>query len=648
MVIMPRKAQAEIALILGLLVIAVAIGLYSYSSLSPPSVENVALTQEQQSVASFVKDVMRQGVSETVSEIYKNGGYLDGSSMYLGYTSTDTFGNVAFWQMCDTFAIPDIKANLADGVKKYLEENLPDTQSIGGRTATFNKDAMQVTTKLYDNKVVVAASIPTTFEGSQVPQPYRIDFATGLGRIADFAENFAIMEADCRMLDNNLISSLSQSSESSRPCWIPFGMGNAQRQYTFSWTQLRDCMELHARNSVATTKVGYQIPTDTEGRLVNMRYSGWDGTSMEFGFIPTIIDYSSLPEGQRACGENAPENVASDPYNDLNVMFYYGDDDGLDRTEFSAPETLEIKRASGSVNQYLNGFTIAQYQASYNVKYPVVVSIWDDDMKMPFNFAVMVFMENNQVGHGCTASSAIPPAPQTLESLQYNDRCRTGATEDASIMVKYTDGSIVKGAKVSFDGCPLGNTANDGFVSGKVPKTALGSLTVEVDDNVYTEAVSYSELAGHTFSIPKSKSYTFHFYKVPVTKTAGGYTAEAPVPVSGEKVSMYMERTDFDPFDTSGITQFSATEPSKFIYRLPMYEYNVTAGLNTEEEVLGIMNGIFTPAPDTEDVYVYIPSLSGIEDADVENLKSLYDNCNGLSLISNGQISYTGGCSWTG
>jgi len=117
-----------------------------------------------------------------------------------------------------------------------------------------------------------------------------------------------------------------------------------------------------------------------------------------------------------------------------------------------------------------------------------------------------------------------------------------------------------------------------------------------------------------------------------------------PVPINGEVATIHMERTDFDPFDTSGITDFSTTESSKTFNSLPMYEYNVTAGLDTQEKRLGVLNWVFTPN-EVNDVYVYIPSMNGFLEDEVEPIRSLYTNCK-LALISNGQLPYTGGCSW--
>ncbi len=646
-----KKAQAEIALILGLLVIAAVVGIYSYSTLTP-STDQVALTQEQRAVAAYVNDFVRQASLETLSEIYGNGGYLDGTARQLGYVENKGFGEVAYWQMCENYETPDVATEFSNGVKEYIMENLPETQSIGGKAATFTTQGMVVSTKLYDNKVLVSANIPTTYEGLQIPQPYIVEVSTSLGRITDFASNLARMQSECRMFDLFLMESLMQSSEQSDPCWIPYGMGNAKKDYTFTWSELRDCMELHARYSLSHTKLGYEVPTNEDGQIDDFTYRGWRGSSLEFFFIPAVLDYKGVPDEIKACGGTPilGDVIGSDRYLDLVVQFYFGDDDGLGREEFSAPERLEIKRRQGDITQYLQGMVLAEYSAAYSVKYPVIVSVWDESVGRPFTFATEVFVESNNIGKGCTSPPTLPEAEQSGYSRAYNEICMSRATEDANVRVTYSDGSPVPGALVYFDGCLIGNTGSGQLVSGKIPPTHFGALRVSVDGNDYTKSLNYAALSStYVFNIPRSRNYDFHLYKVPVSKSGGTYTAGTPVSVNGERTDVFMERTDPDIFDTSGTTSFATSEETFDVTRLPDYEYTVTTILrNSGGTLLGSLNTTgFVPSSTTEDIYIYTPSMSGFDEGtDMENIRNLYEKC-GLLLISNGPNS-SGGCSWPG
>ena len=74
-------------------------------------------------------------------------------------------------------------------------------------------------------------------------------------------------------------------------------------------------------------------------------------------------------------------------YEDLSVLFFFGDDDGLDRSEFSAPEHLKIQPKVGPFMRFMQGMQVAEYVQLYSVKYPVVVSVWDDSLGRAFKFS---------------------------------------------------------------------------------------------------------------------------------------------------------------------------------------------------------------------------------------------------------------------
>ncbi len=642
---MHRKAQAEIALILGLLAIAAVIGIYSYSSLTYPSIEQVALTEEQKAVAFFVNDMVRDAALDTVSDLYGNGGYLSTSTPALGAVTHKGFGTVPYWQICDTFKAPDMESELGTGVKNYMMENLPATQDIGGRIATFSKTGMIVSTRMYDNKVLVDVTLPTVYEGSQIPQPYRVEVATKIGRIYDFARNFARMEADCRMLDLHLIKSLAQSNEFSRPCWIPFGVGNADKDYGFSWGQLADCMETHIKYSLANTQIGRDIPLNEEGKIASFTYRGWEGSATEFFFIPAILDYSGAPESLKACGETplTGDVISSDRYNDLNVMFYFGDDDGLDRTSFAAPEHLEINRKTGEFMTYLQGMTVAEYSQFYSVMYPVIVTVWDDETRESFRFATFVYMEKNQVGRGCGTQPVIADAYQSQYSAVYDDICLKGATEDANIIVKYKDGAPVIGAEVRFFGCKIGTTGSGEPLRASIPPY-FGAVTVIDGDNVYSQCRNYIDLRSAVIEIPRSGRYTFHFYEVPVTKSGSAYTLGLPSPAT-DRIDLVMYRmVDMcEPQFYEGIINVNADAQLVSMLSvddIPIDEYAeiVGAAIGSDSNLKGSMTMEGFDAPATgSDIYAYVPVLSDAEyneDDDLQGIRDVYDACAGLALLT--------------
>lgn len=638
---MQKKAQAEFALILGIVVIAAVVGVFAYSSVRPPTVSQAAMNEEQKAVAAFAADLVKEAATNTISELYRNGGYLDGETMPLGAVTRSGFGTVAYWQMCENYNVPDVEEKLKKGVKEYIKEHLSATVPMAGKQAVFDKDAIAVDANVYDNRIAVAVNLPTVYDGASLPQPYKAEVYTKLGRINDFAKNFAVMEADLRMLDSHLIESLGQSSEYSS-CWIPFGTGNTNRRFSASWKDLRDCVEEHVRYSLSNTQVGREIPLTGDDKIADFTYGGWSGSAREFFFIPAINVY-----------DEAGIVTGGDTYEDLAVSFVFGDGDGLDDTEFSGPEHLEIKPATGSFSQFLYGFTVAHYAQTYSARYPVIVRVWDDSTGESLKFATYVYMKDNGIGMGCTSPPAVLPSSQGTGSDDYDETCGSGATGRASVTILYDDGAPVQNALVSYAGCSLGTTGEDGSATGAIPMQIFAPLTVEADGNEYTECHSHADMEGLTMAIPKSRNVKFFFRTVPVTKTGSTYTLSPSMhSTGGEIVTVEMigegnvcdERTVI----TTNVNEEGGPVASRLVNSLPMSSYDIGITLQNEGRVLGFADvPSFTPAGE---VYIYAPSMEGFDEsqdmeADIENIKSLFSHC-GLAAVSS-SLQSTGVCSWT-
>ncbi len=651
---MRRKGQAEIALILGLVLIAVIIGVYSYSSLIPPSIDQVDVTDEQRGTYTFVTDLLRGGSESTISTLYQNGGYLSVGDATHGFVRVNGFGNVAYRQMCENYENPDVVANFKTGLLDYITQNLPASQVIGGRSVVFNKNAMNVDTTVYDNRIVVSATIPTTVQGVQMLQPYRVEVSTGLGRVSKFADNFARMEADCRMLETHLMFSLMQSSEFS-PDWIPFGTGNAHRTYRLLWGVLSERMEKYIIYSLSQTEIGGQIPVTDEGKLADFKYRGWDGSAMEFFPIEVVFDYTGRPADFLACQEPYP-NIEGDRYEDLSnderkgIKFTFGLNDGLDESTFSAPQYLEIKPKTGrGISAYLSPFGLraAEYAQFYSVRYPVVVGVWDELSGEQFKFAVHAYMENNAPGMGCTVLSPIAPPIESGQSAEHHEYCAEDVTNFANLAFVYTDGSIVRGATVTYNDCPLGTTGNDGIISAPIPEqTLLGELGIEVDENEYIRC--YDPDVGNVV-IPLSANYRFNFNTVEIDDTNGDgdyeITGINPVTAGTDYIiQVELGRPDTEICDPNIGELAGNWEGSELVSsvvfprRLPVEDYNVSINVQSQSSREGLgyveMNesdfGLFTPTytdAGISDIYVYAPVVEDFQNADVD-IKLLFENCN--------------------
>lgn len=338
-------------------------------------------------------------------------------------------------------------------------------------------------------------------------------------------------------------------------------------------------------------------------------------------------------------------------YEDLHIAFYLADSDGLDTSEFSAPDQVAIERQTGSWESYLQGMVIAGYAQAYSVRYPVVVSVWDDKLKDSFKFGTYVYMKDNNIGTGCSSPPVLPPSESTGES--YDDFCLKDATYVAKVKVKYDDGSNVAGSMVSFAGCTLGTTGSGVAVIGKVPPV-WGSLTVTDGENEYTEVRDYTEVSDITITIPRKKRYNFMFRTVEISKNNGVYRVDA-VKASTESVKLEMTRDgdaasppdpllvlNIDP--TTGLLTTSVARGG-----VPIDTYDVLLATYDTESVSGVVTeDDYTMPATAANIYVYSPVMEGFSsEEDIEGIAALYAAC-GIEPISAEPQSTTLGCTWTG
>jgi len=320
----------------------------------------------------------------------------------------------------------------------------------------------------------------------------------------------------------------------------------------------------------------------------------------------------------------------------------------LDRGEFSAPERLSIQPKVGPFMRFMQGMKAGDYSQTYSVRYPVIVNVWDSAMKRSFRFASSVYVDNNALG-SCEGRPVLGAALQSDESAAYGDRCVTGATEDASITVRYADGSDVLGAMVSFTGCDLGTTGSGSAIEAKVP-AAWGALTVRDGERDFTICRSSSQLADITFSIPKAKRFSFEFYSVRIAKSGSAYTVSGIAPAD-DRMELALARPGDSCSSPDPEVIINADDAGAYVSKvdvtsLPVTEYQAGVASYEDSATTGFANmTAYTPSGTT--VKVYAPVLSGFSEADIIPISNLLAQC-GISVLSDADYSTKAGCSWTG
>jgi hypothetical protein len=395
---------------------------------------------------------------------------------------------------------------------------------------------------------------------------------------------------------------------------------------------------------LSNTRLGEELPATDEGQVQK-----W---GLEFFPVPAIIDYSSVPAGSSVCAGGA--EASSKKYDDLHVTFFFGDDDGLDRSEFLAPEHLKIQPEVGPFMRFMQGIKVNGFTQTYTVHYPVVVNVWDSSMRKSFKFATNVFIDGYAPA-SCTSPPALSGATQSAYSGTYDDLCVSGATQDASVLVRYDDGSDVVGATVQFYTCDLGTTGRGLPIETKVPPV-WGELTVRDGQNEYTECRSASELRNIIVEIPRSKHYIFKFYTVGVSKSGTTYRIDSVSPAT-DRIEVVMERDGDvckppEPEIVINMDNDGAFVSEMDYANLPVTEYDVGVGTTLDGTIAGFVNMTgFTPGGST--LYVYSPKMTGFGEADLDGVQKLFENCatnlgTGIDPVSKAEYTGIVGCSWTG
>ncbi|UCD02989.1 MAG: hypothetical protein JSV63_04380 [Candidatus Aenigmatarchaeota archaeon] len=481
---MLRKAQTEIALIVGLIIIVVVVAVFSFYSLVPIPVRPASVGEDQKAVEAYVRDTLTKETVRAIVEMYKQGGYTDIS----GVRAVKFSGNdVPYWQICDEVTIPPPADDLLeDELEIALANSIPERVSIAGRQVLMDKNQMNTEVSIFDNKVVVTLMLPTTLDGAPLPQPYTVEIDTDMGRILSFSEDFSKTMRDYRILDINLVRIIRRSNPYDS-CWLPTTGVSPSSSFRKSWSTLRNCMEEVIYHTLSHT-FEWQRPI--------LRFDG--GISDEMlrrSFIPQVFKYDENDWGQ---------------YVDLEIDFHFAPQGrSLSKTDpelFFNTDPDPVKFTGHNI-PIIPSVTL--YEVNYSVSFPVVMRVWDNSLKAYFQFATFVDVENMAPSTGtCDIGEQIED--------EYTRICVDEATILGKIRVKNFGGKYLEGVYVSLDRCELGRTGERGLLERNVPSVENSPLELydPFGDVLYTECVDITGPFSRVFTMPIKKKYAVEFYGV--------------------------------------------------------------------------------------------------------------------------------------
>ena len=200
---MERKGQVELIAIVGILVVvAVVVALvYQTGMLSP-----VSLGPDARVVKDSVESFIRAGAYDTIKNIGINGGYSDVQVNSVEFLGKD----VPYWQYGGSITIPDLNANILEGIEKYISDNKAALQdSMSDKDVTLGNP--QVSVNVLSSKVELTVYMPTQVGDTSIPQPYVISIPSKLGDIYEFAQGFVNTNNQQRYFEYFTLSSMAMS-----------------------------------------------------------------------------------------------------------------------------------------------------------------------------------------------------------------------------------------------------------------------------------------------------------------------------------------------------------------------------------------------------------------------------------------------------
>ncbi len=559
-----RKGQAELIILVGIIVVFVAVVFYTYQS----SLFTAPVTPETENIRNTIENFIREGARDTLRTMYDYGGYLEaqpGSVIFLGK-------EIPYWQKSGQVSYPDVRQNLVQGVTSYLNENKDSLEAmLAGKNVTLG--TAYVSAVILGSQITLTVNMPTQYMEQSLQQPYVVTVPSKLGEIYEFSKGFAAQEATSRYFEYFTVSSMMISPFEGGVQAVPVVVLLTQcGEMVFkTWFDIKPGMEDVIKTTLAHTYMPGKSPLGVMHKTSFPKY-----------MIPEI--------GNKA-------------YEDLNISFHLPDDFELTQSNFQFTPN-PISAFTEPVPMTSQCYSNPVY-VKYAVNYPVIVRVKDSLTGDSFHFAIDVSIYDNA------------PRPWTSDTTGYTPEVQQEICENqlctASITVTDSSGAPVSGAEASFMGCPIGRTDSNGIVTASIP-CGIGPLVIYKNRyQTFEQMMSSDHLEGTTISIEKIPVVNLNFYEVNIVNNT--LTDEYWIRVGD--VNMIDDITDetihiiFYDLSTGETYERIYENRQATIRHIPPGSYAVTAMLSSPD--MAIMYGaVLTTLTITEDMdggtlYVYLP-----------------------------------------
>ena len=463
------KGQTEIIIVLGVVIVGVVAVLFATKTINllPPEPESVSILKV--SLKADIERAVSADIAETIKQVAENGGWLRFSSDAKALPPTiDYLGKkIAYWQYAGS-PLARTKSDFEKAIKKGLEESIKiDPQSfasVKGKNVKIEK-LKSVDVKIGPDSVVVKVDLPVSVEGYGFEGPIEIKSASSLGKAIDFGVQLMGLseKKELAYRENNDEGKATDNV-----------LGVLENRYFERFT-IDAIRKYTARDELGNPVIPSEGFLNGCGMSIN---KGAKDIKPEMEDLIVNILENTYTAGKVPANVDSTKKYPSYAlpiFTDLNVKFALAKP--LDNTNFQLFQNNNQNSGRVIVSTNNVGFTSfcfsPPYRVFYNLFYPVVAEVGDQNLKL--RFAFHTYVDGYQPGD-YKNTEKINQYIDLLENEQ--DRC----VKSALCPVKLTvlDGiSPVKSAEVSFAYCDVGKTDKYGVVEGNAP---CGVSTLEIRD----------------------------------------------------------------------------------------------------------------------------------------------------------------------
>lgn len=548
-----RKGQAELIIIVGVIIVGVIVILYA----SRESLQSPFVSQEEKAVRNSLENLIRSAADQSLQTLSVNGGYSSVQGDGVSFLNKQ----VPLWQKEGALSIPPVKSAFPQLVESFIDEN--KQSFISGLSTEVTVGDPSVSASFFDNKITLTVNLPTTLNGKSISGRYDVDILTNFGEIVRFAEDYSKAQSRDRFLEYFVLSSLVisplENGEHTTPLIIV--LTRCGDTVFKNWEEVRE----QAQDRVAVTLAHTYLPGKAPTHV---------------GEVTPFPKYVIPP-------------IEGEQYSNIEVSFHLPDEFELDASSFQFTPDPII--AVSSPIGFTGACASTPLYVQYYFNFPVIVRVKDPLTQNIFQFAQQVFIKNNRPG-------------EWTDSALYDQDVQASICADmqcnANILLKSGDGHPISDAEISFMGCSLGQT--DG--AGKIQTTApcgIGPLKIiKPGYEPLLEQNSHAGIENRQIVIPKMLKTKVNLYEVNLVDFASVYTADKIELLPEKRRVLFTMRSSTDK---AYIRQFDSA--AGVLENIPAGTYSVIASLTDEnlQQIYGQVQLIHIFNESTEEINVYIP-----------------------------------------